>query len=228
MPDQLKEKELNIQKHFLTVPKTARYASYGILSEKTKYFWFALHGSKMLCEQMIYKFSEFDPETHFVIAPEGLSRYYMKGFGGDVVSSWMTKRDRLHEIEDFSNYLSTLYNKYFDQLHPNAKKSILAFSQGGTTAYRWLHAEKIEADVLIAYSCWIPEDIDLGQSQTKLNALKSIYTYGIQDEYLTPDRIEAVNSVIGQNKLTIEIEAYEGDHRINRTQLHYLFKKHIQ
>lgn len=228
MAEQQKNQELKIQKHFLTVQKTARYASYGTLSDKTKYFWFALHGSKMLCDQMIFKFRDFDPETHFVIAPEALSRYYMKGFGGDVVSSWMTKRDRLNEIKDFSHYLTSLYNKYADQLDPSVKKSILAFSQGGTTAYRWLHDKKISTDVLIAYSCWIPEDINLKTSATILNNLKTIYTYGIQDEYLTPDRIDAVKEVIKKNGLDVVIEAYEGDHRIDRRQLDQLFKKYIQ
>ncbi|MFQ3349793.1 MAG: hypothetical protein ACI87X_000579, partial [Candidatus Arcticimaribacter sp.] len=101
---------MELNTHHLITPKTARYSTYGKMSTKTKYFWFVLHGSNMLAEQMLYKFKEFDLETHFVVAPEGLSRFYLNGFGGDVVSSWMTKRDRLEEIHDFSVYCSTLFD----------------------------------------------------------------------------------------------------------------------
>ena len=68
--------ELSTQYHI--TQKTTRYSTYGKLTPTTKYFWFALHGSKMLCEQMIYKFKEFDPSEHFVVAPEAMHRFYEK------------------------------------------------------------------------------------------------------------------------------------------------------
>ncbi|MEE9438340.1 MAG: hypothetical protein V3V14_05025, partial [Saprospiraceae bacterium] len=174
---------MKIATHFFPVTKTARYVTFGILSPKTKFFWFAIHGTKMLCEQMLYKFKNFDPSTHFIVAPEALSRFYLEGYSGDVVATWMTSRDRLLEIEDYSNYLSQLYNEYLDQLPNDCKKIIFAFSQGGTTAFRWLHQKNIDVDFLIPYSCWIPEDIDLKLSKTKLDNVKMIYTYGIQDQF---------------------------------------------
>ena len=74
---------MDIKTNYIPITKQARYSSYGTLSEQTRFFWFVLHGSKMRCEQMIYKFSNFDSATHFIIAPEGLSRFYLNGFGGD-------------------------------------------------------------------------------------------------------------------------------------------------
>lgn len=213
---------------YITTTKQARYAQFGELSDHTKFFWFALHGSKMLCEQMIYKFKDFDPEEHLVIAPEALSRFYLKGFGGDVVATWMTKRDRLKEIDDFSNYLSSLYNHYAQQLPGQCKKNILAFSQGVTTTFRWLHARDESIDNLIAYSGWIPEDINLKASKTKLTGIKLIYTYGLEDEFLTPQKIEALSQIIKKNELIIPIYEYKGGHKIDRAQLMSLFKSHIQ
>lgn len=205
--------------------KTARYSTYGKLSKSTKYFWFALHGSKMTCEQMLYKFAAFDPNKHFVLAPEALNRFYADGFGGDVVASWMTKRDRLSEIEDFSNYLSGLYKKYAERLTEDCTKSILAFSQGGTSMYRWLHARNVDADFLFPYSCWIPEDIDLKESKTDLNLLTTKYTYGLDDQFLTPELISKVKTVIKKNKLDLEILPYDGDHRVSKKQLQVLFNE---
>ncbi len=219
---------MEITAHNIPVTKQARYASYGILTEKTRYFWFALHGSKMLCEQMLYKFENFDPNEHFVIAPEGLSRFYLKGFGGEVVATWMTSRDRLHEISDFSNYLSELYNLYRLQLSPTTTKIVLGFSQGGTTAMRWLHHNQVDLDFLLSYSAWIPEDIELKESKTHLDSVSKIYTYGTEDEFLTEGRIEALNNVISKNDLSFHMEPYSGKHRIEKSQLEFIFENCIE
>jgi predicted esterase len=217
-----------INTNYLSVSKTARYSTLGNLSENTKYFWFALHGSKMLCEQVLYKFSEFDPDTHFVVAPEALIRYYEKGFGGEVVASWMTSRDRDQEIDDFSNYLNLLYNKYTSNIHSDCKKIIMGFSQGGTTLYRWLHNSSIEADHILAYSCWIPEDIDLNDAKSPLDKIQQIYTYGIQDQFLKEERVDPIKVIMQKNNLNIKIESYTGDHRIDKTQLKYIFDRYFK
>ncbi len=217
-----------LETKYIETTRTARYVTYGNLSSKTKYFWFGLHGSKMRCEQVGFKFKDFDPETHFVVAPEALSKFYEKGFGGDVVTTWMTSRDRLQEISDFSTYLSSLYHQYEKQLPANCTKTAFGFSQGGTTLFRWLHNSNIDIDILLAYSCWIPEDIDLTISKTVLSNKKLIYTYGKQDQFLTQERIEKVNLVVKKNNLIMNVESYDGDHRIDRTQLANLFDKHIK
>ena len=201
--------------------------TYGTLSDETKYLWICLHGSNMLCEQILHKFREFDPSTHFIISAEGLNRFYAKGMQGDVVASWMTSRDRLVEIEDFYEYLSLLLHKYTEQIPASCKKILLGFSQGGTTAFRWLHHKKEAIDHFIAYSCWIPEDIDLSKSKTDLADVDVVYTYGLQDIYLSEDRMKVMRSIIAQNNLTIPIYSYEGGHKIDRKNLQQLFKTHI-
>ena len=219
---------MEIKQSYLTVSKTARYSTFGELNPKTKYFWLVLHGSNMQCEQVLYKFSDFDPEEHFVVAPEGLNRFYKDGFGGDVVASWMTKRDRLEEIRDFSDYLTKLYQQYLEQLPASCVTVMLGFSQGGTTLYRWLHAQKAVASHIVAYSCSIPEDINLKESATNLNEANLIYTYGKQDQFLTEKRIEQIRGIINENSLRVIMEPYEGIHRIEKNQLAYLFDKYIK
>lgn len=214
---------MEIKTEYIQIAKSARYSTYGKLGAKTKYFWFLLHGSKMRCEQMLFKFSSFDPETHFVVAPEGLSRFYLNGFGGEVVSSWMTSRDRLLEIEDMSNYLSLLYQKFTAQLPVKTKKVIFGFSQGGTMMFRWLHQNLIEHDHLLAYSCWLPEDINLKESKSNLYSNLIHYTYGRQDQYLTQERMQALKDIVTSNDLFFQFSPYEGDHRVSRKQLELLY-----
>ncbi len=218
---------MNIQTKNFQINKTVRYSTYGDLTEKTKYFWFALHGSRMLCEQVLYKFSEFDTTEHFIVAPEAFNRLYAKDFGGDVVATWMTKRDRLHEINDIGNYLSSLY-KHFETMMPdNCHKILLGFSQGGTMGFRWLNQAKINFQTFIAYSCWIPEEIDLSQAKTDWKELQLIYTYGLQDQFLKPSSIEKLEMVVEKNNLPLIRDSYEGDHRIDRENLLRLFNKYV-
>jgi predicted esterase len=218
---------MELKTDYFISPKTARYSTYGELTASTKYFWFALHGSKMLCEQMLYKFKDFDPKEHFVVAPEGLNRFYEKDFGGPVVASWMTKRDRLHEIKDNGNYLSGLYQHFLAQLPQACKKTIMAFSQGGTIAFRWLHQKKVEVDNVIPYACWIPEDVDLTASKTDLNASQLLFTYGKEDQFLTKKYIAMVGDVINKSNVKMTFLPYTGDHRISKEQLKLIFEKYI-
>ena len=219
---------MEIKTHHILTPKTARYTSYGTLSPKTKYFWFVLHGSNMLSEQMLYKFKEFDPETHFVISPEGLSRFYVNGFGGDVVASWMTKRDRLEEIKDFSVYCSSLFDHYVQKLPKSCKTIILGFSQGGVTAMRWLHHSEVKVDFLIPYACWIPEDIDYSIAKTNWNQICKILTYGTEDQFLNEKKIIEIQKICKAGKLDFYEETYAGDHRVDKKQLKKIFKQYIE
>lgn len=219
---------MEIKTHHIATPKTARYTAYGELSSKTKYFWFVLHGSNMLSEQMLYKFKDFDPETHFVIAPEGLSRFYVNGFGGEVVASWMTKRDRLEEIHDFSVYCSTLYNTYVQKLPDFCKTIIMGFSQGGVTAMRWLHHLDVTVDFLIPYACWIPEDIDYLTAKTDWNKICKILTYGSEDQFLNEKKIIEIQEICKAGNLDFHNEIYAGDHRVDKKQLKKIFKQYIE
>ena len=219
---------MEIKTHHIATPKTARYTAYGELSSKTKYFWFVLHGSNMLSEQMLYKFKHFDPETHFVIAPEGLSRFYVNGFGGEVVASWMTKRDRLEEIHDFSVYCSTLYDTYVQKLPECCKTIIMGFSQGGVTAMRWLHHLDVTVDFLIPYACWIPEDIDYLTAKTDWNKICKIYTYGAEDQFLNEKKIIEIQEICKAGNLDFHNEIYAGDHRVDKKQLKKIFKQYIE
>lgn len=218
---------MEIKTHHIVTPKTARYVTYGNLSQKTKYFWFVLHGSNMLAEQMLFKFKNFNPDIHFVVSPEALSRFYVNGFGGEVVASWMTKRDRLEEIDDFSKYCSSLFNQYLNKISQDCKSIIMGFSQGGITAMRWLHHIKVEADFLITYACWIPEDIDFKIAKTNFDQICKIFTYGKSDQFLNEQRFEEIMKILKAGNLDFHIEKYPGDHRVDKKQLKKIFKLYI-
>src|SRR5947209_19668799 len=100
--------------------------------------WFVLHGYAQRAEDFIKKFLPIANDGMLIIAPEALSRFYAKGFAGDVAASWMTREDRIHEIEDYIRYLDILYAEVkFRISHPVQRIVALGFSQGCPALLRW-------------------------------------------------------------------------------------------
>src|SRR5690349_9508611 len=96
------------QEHHVTVERTARYYTLGDEANKNKELWIVLHGYRNLARNFIEWFSPIAANA-FIVAPEALSRFYTKGSGGPdspstVGASWMTREDRLNEIQDHVAY----------------------------------------------------------------------------------------------------------------------------
>ncbi len=99
-----------MKENHLKITKTARYYTLGELNDQTENVWFVIHGYGQLAEFFIKKFNVLNDGKTLIIAPEALSKFYLKEFTGRVGATWMTREDREHEIEDYINYLNTLYD----------------------------------------------------------------------------------------------------------------------
>src|SRR5438477_56805 len=82
------------------------------------------------------------------VAPEGLSRFYLTESPAErrVGASWMTREDRLHEIDDYVRYLDGVYGNVVPR---NARVTALGFSQGTATVCRWAGLGSSRIDRLI-------------------------------------------------------------------------------
>jgi len=127
-----------IEKHNITIEKTARYFTKGELNEKTKGVIFLLHGYAQPAIQMVEIFSAFSND-YYLIAPEGLNRFYARGFKGDAVANWMTSAERDDEIKDYTNYLDKLYKTIIAERAQSLKIIGIGFSQGVATLSRWVN-----------------------------------------------------------------------------------------
>ncbi|MBC7923946.1 MAG: phospholipase, partial [Ferruginibacter sp.] len=125
-----------METHQLTVRRTARYATLGQLNADTRQVWFVLHGYGQLAEYFIRRFDVLDDGHTYVVAPEALSRFYLQGMGegsGRVGATWMTREDRLNEIDDYLHYLRTLHQTLVGE-GGRWRTGLLGFSQGTATA----------------------------------------------------------------------------------------------
>src|SRR5690242_4086162 len=141
---------MEIIQHHLSTPRTARYFTLGNLQD-AKEIWFVLHGYGYLAEDFIKNFQALSYNNTLIIAPEALSRFYLRGFGGNIGASWMTREDRLSEIDDYILYLDNLYSEIIENTSVN-KITAVGFSQGGPAVLRWLANGKSKVDNVVLWS----------------------------------------------------------------------------
>ena len=209
-----------MQQHSISVQRTAHYSTIGQPGPKVKYLIIACHGYGQLAKRFIRKFDVLDPEEVLVIAPEGLSRFYWGGLDGDVVASWMTREDRLDEIEDFCNYLQNLYDYYLPQLSAEVKVVLLGFSQGCATIMRWVMRDFPKCDYLSFWGGMIPEDLDYKPHLDYFKEKDITFFRGEEDPLITPDRLTFIRQVILETGIKgIKEIPFEGKHTVERSVL---------
>jgi predicted esterase len=189
--------------------KTFRYYTKGKI-EKAKHLLIVLHGYGQLAEYFIKKFEDIS-EDYFIVAPEGMHRFYLKGSSGRVGASWMTKEAREIDIKDNLNWLNELYfqinsEKKFD------KKIVLGFSQGGATAARWINERK-DITSFILWASVFPPDLLIGNEIINFEERSNHFVLGNEDEYFTPDQQTECLSFFKENNYKTHV--FNGKHTID-------------
>lgn len=197
------------------VPRTARYYTLGTPSGHIQNLWVVCHGYGQLARFFLRHFSVLDDGTTIVVAPEGLSRFYLDGFSGRVGATWMTKEDRLSEIDDQAAFLNLLLQELLQQLPAEVKVHVLGFSQGGATVCRWLASGQVPCHRLILWAASFPEDIDFEVGKAAFAHLPVEMVYGTQDEFITSEALDRKLQLMAQLGITPLVHTFEGGHTIH-------------
>lgn len=211
-----------MQEHQLTVGRTARYYTLGKMDRPVKQVWFVCHGYGQLAGRFLRSFDVIDDGTRLIVAPEGLSRFYLGGSTGEhgpdakVGASWMTREDRLSEIEDYVRYLDALYAEVFGRVDRSAVKLIaLGFSQGAATVSRWISRGGARADRLVLWGELVPPDLDLEAAKQTLRALELSLVYGREDRFVTAEKIAEAEARLWSHGITYRLLTYDGGHELH-------------
>jgi predicted esterase len=215
-----------LERH-LTVTRTARYQQLGEISATTRQLWLVAHGYGQLAEYFIRHFAHLhtaDPTGTVIVAPEGLSRFYLTGTSGRVGASWMTRADRLTEIDDQNDYLSQLLAQLLTQCPTDVRVTILGFSQGTATVSRWLTRNAItwRPHQLVLWAGDFPVDIDDAAARQLLVQLPVTLISGNQDEYVPADKLQEQAEALRQQGARVTTIHFEGGHTLNREVLYQL------
>jgi predicted esterase len=203
----------------------ARYFKLGDISDQTKAIWFVLHGYGQLAEYFIQKFQVLSKHGICVIAPEGLSRFYLEdvtkrsqGGSNRVGATWMTRENRLMDIDNYLRYLNQVYMTEVPT-RIAIPASILGFSQGAATASRWAIENKVTFHRLILWAGLFPDDMDFDAAHQVLINKNVQLVYGTQDPFLTDERLVHLENLRQKLKVPATVLTFEGKHEIDESAL---------
>lgn len=208
-----------MHEHHLTIARTARYYTLGPSEPRTQ-LWFALHGYAQLAGRFLRALAPLDDGLRTIVAPEALSRFYLEagvhGPESRVGATWMTREDRLSEINDYVGYLDALYEVLLDgRSRDEVDVRVLGFSQGAATACRWVTLGHVRPDRLYLWGGFVPPDLDLAQAADPLRAASLTVVLGRHDEYATPERRAEQERRLRTHGVQAHVVEYDGGHRIH-------------
>ena len=210
-----------IREAHLTVARTARYHVLGELHEGLRQVWIACHGYGQLAERFLATLEPAASRDRLLVAPEGLSRFYLNPEAGRVPhakvgASWMTREDREHEIADQVAYLDALLDTVTTGLDRDRVEVVaFGFSQGVATVCRWLARGRARADRLILWGGLVPPEIDLADASGVLRTLPVTLVAGEDDQFATREAIDAQEVALRTAGVHLHTRRFAGGHRID-------------
>lgn len=194
--------------------KAVYYQSESI-SSSTKEVWFVLHGYGQLPQYFIRKFKGISDKERIIVAPGGLSRFYLDGFSGRVGATWMTKEERLLDIDNYINYLNSVAAEVLNDASEDVRITLLGFSQGSATVCRWVDKLNFNFERLILHSGAFPPDIDFSGLGKKLKKKKVYMVRGDNDEFINEERKNEQQTLIEKLNVKVEQIEFAGKHDIH-------------
>ena len=208
--------------HHISFSYSGRYFTLGDKGS-ARQIWFVLHGYGQLAGFFIRKFRALEQHDIYVIAPEGLSRFYledtdqrMRTGNNRVGATWMTRENRLTDIRNYIGFLDTIY--YKEEAH-SLPVTILGFSQGAATASRWASETSAQFGRLILWGGILPPDLDLSQASSRLTNVETILVKGTSDPFMNDSRYAEMNQLSEQLGISSRTVNYAGGHDIDETTL---------
>ena len=183
--------------------------------------WYLLHGYGERADRFLERFRPLASPDRLLVAPEGLSRFYLTRGGkaghsaGDRVgASWMTRLARDAEIRDYVRYLDLVARRTEEgRRGEEPARTVLGFSQGVHTAARWVCLGGLRAARLILWGASLPGDLPDGAAR-RLSATRLILVRGREDRVRRPGAEEAEERWLGRAGIDWTARTHAGGHEI--------------
>ena len=220
------DSEPPIFEHHLAVTRTARYCTLGDAALRVDDVWVVCHGFGELARDCTEEFRPIARPGRLIVAPEALNRFYLNreggraGAGARVGATWMTREDRLTEIDDYVRYLDELLREVLRaQPADGIRVSALGFSQGTATVARWAVQGTSRLARLILWSGPLPPEIDPDAARARLAAAELHLVFGTRDDMLNQDEIRTQRAALERAAVPHTVHEFDGGHRMDRATL---------
>ena len=184
--------------------------------------WIVCHGHGQLASRFLTRFIPIEREDRLFVAPEALSRYYLKPAQGGphapntpVGATWMTSEDREREIEDYVGYLNLLYDEIFSAVpREMIRLWVIGFSQGAATVARWVARGKADPDRVVLWAGVLPPELTAKDAPALARRSPLTVVLGRQDDFAKPELVAAQESRLQELGVSHEIVRFDGGHEI--------------
>ncbi len=207
------------REHHIAVRRTARYFTAGVEdATAAREVWLVCHGYAQLASRFLTRCEPLVDGSRLVVAPEGLSRFYLERAGaqpGRVGASWMTREDRLADIDDYLGFLDAVYEQVCaPAVARGAPLNVLGFSQGVATATRWVVRHPGRARRLVAWAALLPPEAPLIDAPW-LQGLRLVLVRGTRDALADPARCAQEEERLRQAGVSFESVRFDGGHALD-------------
>ncbi len=212
--------------------RTARFAVIGAEQASATRIWFALHGYGQLAERFLRPFEGIVPDDTCIVAPEGLSRFYLESPRADgghmqrVGATWLTREGRDGEIADALRWLDQLHDEVVGAATRSTGAApwvgVLGFSQGVATAARWIAHGHVAPAHFVAWAGGLAHDVDALVLRQKLSASLFTLVAGTRDQFATAEAREKVAASARELHQAPREIVFDGAHHLDGTVLQAL------
>ncbi|MGL1887230.1 MAG: hypothetical protein OCD76_12020 [Reichenbachiella sp.] len=211
---------------FIEVSVQTPVVTKGVLDSNTQEIWIVCHGYGQLAANFVRRFDVL-PEDHFVIALQGMSKFYVGEGYRKVGASWMTKDHREVDVQNQMNYFEIVLSQLLGEVElDKVKINLLGFSQGASAICRMVSYHQFKFDNLILWAGSFPPELSASDFEYNQDSSKVFIVIGDQDEFVNSDILET------ETKLLIDVFGdklnevmFEGKHEIRREVLEEVVSK---
>lgn len=195
------------------------YEIRGKAGPDTQTIWIVFHGYAQLAKDFIKKFECLVGPSSCVIAPQGLSRFYLSGFSGKAGASWMTTEGRDYDIKNYLAYLDAIFQKEVAPEAHHLNIRILGFSQGASTASRWVVHRHIRFEQFILWGGFLAHEIGRSDAQEYFSGDNFFLVSGDEDPFMGPEVKKNMERKINKLGLHPQVIRFGGKHEIDESTL---------
>jgi len=211
-----------VREQHIRVARTARYYTLGSVGPDLREVWLVCHGYRQLAGRFLRRFADLDDGTRLIVAPEGLSRFYLHDGEGrhgkdvPVGATWMTREDREHEISDYVAFLDAVLEEISEEVGGEIPcLTVLGFSQGAQTVCRWVAEGEAAVERLILWGSYPPDDLDPDRGPRRLGSAELTLVHGVLDHFISEEAHAAQEARLEELGISFKTITHEGGHELD-------------
>ena len=202
-----------MEERFIRVGRTARFHQLGDPQTAGR-LWVVVHGYGQLARYFLNAFAPV-AGADAVVAPEGLSRFYLDDAHQRVGATWMTREDRLHEIDDHVAYLDALCDELRKHAMPGARICALGFSQGVATLMRWAVQGRTDLNRIVLWGGSLPPDLDGERLKARLSNAAVHLVHGNGDDLVPMEAMHDGAQLLRRHGVKCTTDTFDGGHELD-------------